>query len=165
MSVTVLDYLRVLVWPAVVIVLAFAFRAAIRSVLRVRLSQLDAAGISVKFEQAVEQAERLAQPRTYPRPAPPLTRTDPVTGLSVVIPLRYRHQDVVSMVGDAYRDGSNVAMDLGEMPDEDAKRMVDFCAGMIFMARGSIERLHDRVFLLDHDGQRPPEEPALVPAR
>ena len=39
-------------------------------------------------------------------------------------------------------------MNLTEMVDSDAKRLVDFAAGLIFGLRGSIDRVTNRVFLL-----------------
>ena len=39
-------------------------------------------------------------------------------------------------------------MNLTEMVDSDAKRLVDFAAGLIFGLRGSIERVTNKVFLL-----------------
>ena len=51
-------------------------------------------------------------------------------------------------VGEQYRDGTPVIMNLSEMDDSDAKRLVDFAAGLIFATRGSIERVTNKVFLL-----------------
>ncbi len=39
-------------------------------------------------------------------------------------------------------------MNLTEMDDVDAKRLVDFAAGLIFGLHGSIERVTNKVFLL-----------------
>jgi cell division inhibitor SepF len=39
-------------------------------------------------------------------------------------------------------------MNLTEMADSDAKRLVDFAAGLIFATHGSIERVTNKVFLL-----------------
>jgi cell division inhibitor SepF len=39
-------------------------------------------------------------------------------------------------------------MNLSEMDDADAKRLVDFAAGLVFATRGSIERITNKVFLL-----------------
>jgi len=41
-----------------------------------------------------------------------------------------------------------VIMNLTEMVDSDAKRLVDFAAGLIFGLRGGIERVTNKVFLL-----------------
>jgi cell division inhibitor SepF len=39
-------------------------------------------------------------------------------------------------------------MNLGEMDEGDAKRLVDFAAGLVFGMRGTIERISAKVFLL-----------------
>ena len=39
-------------------------------------------------------------------------------------------------------------MNLSEMDDADAKRLVDFAAGLVFAVHGSIERITNKVFLL-----------------
>ena len=44
--------------------------------------------------------------------------------------------------------GQPVIMNLTEMVDSDAKRLVDFAAGLIFGLHGSIERVTNKVFLL-----------------
>jgi len=52
------------------------------------------------------------------------------------------------IVGELFRDGVPVIMNLTNMEASDAKRVVDFAAGLIFGLRGSIERVSTRVFLL-----------------
>ena len=51
-------------------------------------------------------------------------------------------------IGEHFRDGTPVIMNLTEMDDVDAKRLVDFAAGLSFGLRGSIERVTNKVFLL-----------------
>jgi cell division inhibitor SepF len=51
-------------------------------------------------------------------------------------------------IGEHFREGTPVIMNLTEMDDADAKRLVDFAAGLIFGLRGSIERGTAKVFLL-----------------
>ncbi|MET9257294.1 cell division protein SepF [Streptomyces sp. NPDC048182] len=51
-------------------------------------------------------------------------------------------------IGELFRDGVPVIMNLTAMEGADAKRVVDFAAGLIFGLRGSIERVSTRVFLL-----------------
>jgi cell division inhibitor SepF len=51
-------------------------------------------------------------------------------------------------VGETYRDGTPVIMNLTEMDDAGAKRLVDFAAGLVFATRGDIERVTNKVFLL-----------------
>jgi cell division inhibitor SepF len=51
-------------------------------------------------------------------------------------------------IGERFREGGAVIMNLTELSDADAKRLVDFAAGLIFGLRGSIERVTNKVFLL-----------------
>ncbi|GEL94235.1 cell division protein SepF [Cellulomonas composti] len=51
-------------------------------------------------------------------------------------------------IGEAFRDGTPVIMNLTDMDDADAKRLVDFSAGLIFGLHGAIERVTNKVFLL-----------------
>ncbi|CAM5721332.1 Cell division protein SepF [Streptomyces tendae] len=51
-------------------------------------------------------------------------------------------------IGELFRDGVPVIVNLTAMEGTDAKRVVDFAAGLIFGLRGSIERVSTRVFLL-----------------
>ncbi|EPH41989.1 cell division protein SepF [Streptomyces aurantiacus] len=51
-------------------------------------------------------------------------------------------------IGELFRDGVPVIMNLTSMEPADAKRVVDFAAGLIFGLRGSIDRVAHRVFLL-----------------
>jgi cell division inhibitor SepF len=51
-------------------------------------------------------------------------------------------------IGEEFRMGVPVIMNLTEMDDVDAKRLVDFSAGLVFGCHGSIERVTQKVFLL-----------------
>ncbi|MBD0022656.1 DUF552 domain-containing protein [Gordonia pseudamarae] len=51
-------------------------------------------------------------------------------------------------IGERYRDGSPVIMDLVNMSNDDAKRLVDFAAGLAFALRGSFDKVATKVFLL-----------------
>ncbi|HEY7173278.1 MAG TPA: cell division protein SepF [Micromonosporaceae bacterium] len=51
-------------------------------------------------------------------------------------------------IGEAFRANTPVIMNLTEMDDADAKRLVDFAAGLTFGLRGRIERVTAKVFLL-----------------
>ena len=73
------------------------------------------------------------------RPAPDLTR------IETVHPRSYND---ARRIGEDYRDGVPVIMNLSELDDQDAKRIIDFAAGLVFGQRGSIERITNKVFLL-----------------
>lgn len=51
-------------------------------------------------------------------------------------------------IGEAFRAGTPVIMNLTDMNDADAKRLVDFSAGLIFGLHGALERVTSKVFLL-----------------
>jgi len=51
-------------------------------------------------------------------------------------------------IGEEFRSGNPVIMNLTELDDVDAKRIVDFAAGLVFGLRGSIERVTNKVFML-----------------
>lgn len=51
-------------------------------------------------------------------------------------------------IGEAFRSGTPVIMNLTDMTDAEAKRLVDFSAGLVFALHGSIERVTGKVFLL-----------------
>ncbi len=51
-------------------------------------------------------------------------------------------------IGEHFRESVPVIMNLSEMDEADAKRLVDFAAGLAFGLRGTIERVTNRVFLL-----------------
>lgn len=59
-----------------------------------------------------------------------------------------RNYNDAKRIGEAFRQGVPVIMNLSEMSDSDAKRMVDFSAGLSFGLHGSIERVTTSVFLL-----------------
>ena len=100
------------------------------------------------------RAPKVREPRTAPvsdlaerrRPAP--VQTGVVAELSRITTLHPRNYNEARLVGENYRDGTPVIMNLSEMDDNDAKRLVDFAAGLIFATRGSIERVTNKVFLL-----------------
>ncbi|MFL6238413.1 MAG: cell division protein SepF [Actinomycetes bacterium] len=66
-------------------------------------------------------------------------------------------------IGEYFREDVPVIMNLTEMDDHDAKRLVDFAAGLIFGLRGSIERVTNKVFLLSpRDVEVTAEDKALI---
>jgi len=84
------------------------------------------------------------------RPSP-VTGPAPVAGvasLSQITTLHPRTYNEARTVGENFRDGTPVIMNLSEMDDADAKRLVDFAAGLVFATRGTIERITNKVFLL-----------------
>jgi cell division inhibitor SepF len=71
-----------------------------------------------------------------------------VAELSKITTLHPRTYNEARTVGENFREGTPVIMNLSEMDDADAKRLVDFAAGLVFATRGTIERVTNKVFLL-----------------
>jgi cell division inhibitor SepF len=71
-----------------------------------------------------------------------------VSEFSRITTLHPRTYNEARTVGENFRDGVPVIMNLSEMDDADAKRLVDFAAGLVFATRGTIERVTAKVFLL-----------------
>lgn len=85
-------------------------------------------------------------PEVHP-PSPPVTATeeDRRYQITTLHPTTYRE---ARTIGEHFRDGTPVIMNLTEMDEADARRLVDFGAGLAFGLRGSMERVTNRVFLL-----------------
>ncbi|WP_113704316.1 cell division protein SepF [Nonomuraea lactucae] len=84
-----------------------------------------------------------------PAPRPTTTVLERrTTDLARITTLHPRTYNEARTIGEHFRDGTPVIMNLTEMVDSDAKRLVDFAAGLVFGLHGSIERVTNKVFLL-----------------
>ncbi|MCV7194658.1 cell division protein SepF [Mycolicibacterium brumae] len=125
---------------------------------------------------------RYHAPREFDRPsAPPSQRFAPLHGstrgalamdprrmqtlfeegspLSKITTLRPKDYSEARTIGERFRDGTPVIMDLVTMDNADAKRLVDFAAGLAFALRGSFDKVATKVFLLSPaDVEVTPEE-------
>ncbi|MEU0541497.1 cell division protein SepF [Nocardia sp. NPDC005978] len=68
--------------------------------------------------------------------------------MSKITTLRPRTYAEAAIIGERFRDGTPVIMDLVEMSNSDARRLVDFAAGLAFALRGSFDKVATKVFLL-----------------
>ncbi|MGH3726664.1 MAG: cell division protein SepF [Mycobacterium sp.] len=112
--------------------------------------------------------DRFRAPREFDRPAPrlgSLRGSAPTRGalamdprraaifeegspLSKITTLRPKDYSEARTIGERFRDGTPVIMDLVSMDTADAKRVVDFAAGLAFALRGSFDKVATKVFLL-----------------
>ncbi|WP_024793128.1 cell division protein SepF [Tomitella biformata] len=90
--------------------------------------------------------EARAESRLNPRHGGSLF--DEAGGMSKITTLRPRDYSEARTIGEQFRDGVPVIMDLVEMSNADAKRLVDFAAGLAFALRGSFDKVATKVFLL-----------------
>jgi cell division inhibitor SepF len=73
---------------------------------------------------------------------------DESSPLSKITTLRPKDYSEARTIGERFRDGTPVIMDLVSMDNADAKRLVDFAAGLAFALRGSFDKVATKVFLL-----------------
>jgi cell division inhibitor SepF len=124
-------------------------------------------------EQYAEQ--RRPEPREQERRAAvtPIGRAhiarvvaQPASELHRITTIHPRTYNEAKTIGEAFRSGTPVIMNLGDMAEADAKRLVDFAAGLVFGLHGAIEKVTSKVFLLSpsHVEVAPAEKPH-VPER
>jgi cell division inhibitor SepF len=81
----------------------------------------------------------------------PEQRERPATGaaaLSRITTLQPRSYRDARTIGERYRSGVPVIMNLTELEAAEAKRLVDFAAGLVFALHGGFDKVTNRVFLL-----------------
>ncbi|MBM7795132.1 cell division protein SepF [Pseudoglutamicibacter cumminsii] len=124
----------------------------------------------VKPEPAAEQPQKakpqlveVAQPETEPKvaedfraPVTPIKRAasapEEDTELRQITTVHPRSYNDAKTIGESFRDGIPVIMNVTDMGESEAKRLVDFSAGLVFALRGNIERVTNKVFLLTPHG-------------
>ena len=95
-----------------------------------------------------EVAVRPAATAVAERPAPTVKVAAPASDVYRITTLHPRSYTDARRIGEEYREGVPVIINLTGMDDSDAKRVVDFSAGIVFGLRGTIERVTNKVFLL-----------------
>ena len=104
----------------------------------------DSSGPQTRGSMALDPAAHPAAPATRPYVAAAPVHEDTYR-ITTLTPRTYNE---ARTIGEHFREGTPVIMNLTEMDDGDAKRLVDFAAGLIFGLHGSIERVTNKVFLL-----------------
>ncbi|MFC4224605.1 cell division protein SepF [Lysinibacter cavernae] len=97
-------------------------------------------------------AAAAAAPAPTRAPVTPLRRTPtraavntPLNEILTVHPKQYRDAQVIA---ENFRDGIPVIINLSQMDDGEAKRLIDFASGLSQGLYGKIERVTNKVFLL-----------------
>lgn len=110
-----------------------------------------------------ERAERTSAPRAvsarqqteereYRAPVTPIKRAaqgrEDAAAVRQITTVHPRSYNDAKLIGESFRSGIPVIMNVTDMGEADAKRLVDFSAGLVFGLHGSIERVTNKVFLL-----------------
>ncbi|MFC7789466.1 cell division protein SepF [Microbacterium sp. MAHUQ-60] len=100
-----------------------------------------------------DRSEREQREEQPPAPVTPLRRptavrqpsAGAVNEILTVHPKQYRDAQVIA---ENFRDGVPVIINLSQMSDADARRLIDFASGLSLGLYGRIERVTSKVFLL-----------------
>jgi cell division inhibitor SepF len=98
--------------------------------------------------EPVQERSAAVTPLPQRTPVAAVVRDVEVGGLNRITTIHPRTYNEAKTIGESFRDGTPVIMNLSDMDDADAKRLVDFAAGLVFGLHGSIERVTSKVFLL-----------------
>lgn len=85
-----------------------------------------------------------------------------VADLHRITTIHPRSYNDARLIGEAFRNGVPVIINLSDMGADEAKRLVDFASGLIFGLNGGIERVTGRVFLLSPEHVEVIGEDAVV---
>ncbi|GAB4100426.1 cell division protein SepF [Sinomonas halotolerans] len=96
-------------------------------------------------EPSADEVEEYRAPVTPIKRAAAVREDGSLRQITTVHPRSYNDAKVI---GESFRDGIPVIMNVTDMGEADAKRLVDFSAGLVFGLHGSIERVTNKVFLL-----------------
>ena len=117
-------------------------------------------------ERTVEKAAPVT-PLHRPAVVRQPTATGTVSEILTVHPKQYRD---AQLIAENFREGIPVIINLSQMSDADARRLVDFASGLSLGLYGRIERVTSKVFLLSPenvaisgDGTLAPADPEAAP--
>ncbi|MGA0113593.1 MAG: cell division protein SepF [Candidatus Nanopelagicaceae bacterium] len=65
-----------------------------------------------------------------------------------IVTITPRFYSEARAIGEFYREGNPVIMNLSDMEESERKRLIDFASGLVFGHAGTIERVTSKVFLL-----------------
>lgn len=108
----------------------------------------------VKPQRGVRPVNPTAAPKWVPTSPPVQIRPAPISVqaelpvLDSIFTIHPRFYSEARTVGEHFREGQPVLMNLSDMDESERKRLVDFASGLVFGHRGSIERITPKVFLL-----------------
>lgn len=95
------------------------------------------------YADDTDAIDRISSPSRRPTPAPSVA-----DGHYRITALHPRSYNDARRIGEEFREATPVIINLSEMDDADAKRIIDFSAGLVFGLSGTIERVTNKVFLL-----------------
>ncbi|OII35113.1 cell division protein SepF [Curtobacterium sp. MMLR14_010] len=75
-------------------------------------------------------------------------KATPVQEMNEILTVHPREYKDAQSIAESFRDGIPVIINLSQMTESDARRMIDFASGLSLGLYGKIERVTNKVFLL-----------------
>jgi len=103
-----------------------------------------------------QRSQAPAPTQAYPQPAPkaavtPIRRSSQQhkpADMNEILTVHPRAFKDVRTIAEHFREGIPVIINISQMPDPEARRLIDFCCGLAEALYGRIERVTSKVFLL-----------------
>jgi cell division inhibitor SepF len=95
-----------------------------------------------------ERAESAGRAPVTPLRRPAASRHAPAAGMNEILTVHPRQYRDAQVIAETFREGVPVIMNLSQMSEPDAKRLIDFASGLSQGLYGKIERVTNKVFLL-----------------
>ncbi|MDY1005984.1 cell division protein SepF [Curtobacterium sp. CFBP9011] len=89
-------------------------------------------------------------------------KATPVQEMNEILTVHPREYKDAQSIAESFRDGIPVIINLSQMTEGDARRMIDFASGLSLGLYGKIERVTNKVFLLSPAHIAVSGEPAEV---
>ena len=83
---------------------------------------------------------------------PAVVRQPAVGALSEILTVHPKQYRDAQLIAENFRDGIPIIINLSQMSDGDARRLIDFASGLSLGLHGRIERVTSKVFLLSPSG-------------
>jgi cell division inhibitor SepF len=95
-----------------------------------------------------ERAESASRAPVTPLRRPAASRHAPAAGMNEILTVHPRQYRDAQVIAETFREGVPVIMNLSQMSEPEAKRLIDFASGLSQGLYGKIERVTNKVFLL-----------------
>ncbi|AGF72888.1 cell division protein SepF [Corynebacterium halotolerans] len=93
-------------------------------------------------ERDYDDYDRYPEPEApAPAPAPVAPRPAPRAYSATIVPVQLTSYTEATLIGEPFRDGDAVVFDLTHVDKSEAKRVIDFAAGLCFAVRGQMKKL------------------------
>ncbi|WP_312678181.1 cell division protein SepF [Microbacterium sp.] len=98
-------------------------------------------------ERGAERTVEKAAP-VVPLHRPAVVRQPTAGTVSEILTVHPKQYRDAQLIAESFRDGIPVIINLSQMSDADARRLIDFASGLSLGLYGRIERVTSKVFLL-----------------